>query len=74
MQRASAEDRLSLGVGKRLPVTLQSEAAECGLACLSMISSFLGYNIDLRTLRQRFSTSLKGTSLNDLIRIARALG
>ena len=33
-----------------LPVIRQTEAAECGLACLAMISSYHGHRIDLNTL------------------------
>src|SRR5262249_47155728 len=35
-------DRLALGLRKRLPVLLQTEAAECALACLAMIASYHG--------------------------------
>jgi ATP-binding cassette, subfamily B, bacterial CvaB/MchF/RaxB len=53
---------------------LQSEAAECGLACLAMLSSAYGLRIDLADLRQRFSISLKGADLAQLMRHAQALG
>ncbi|MEC5205318.1 ATP-binding cassette subfamily B protein RaxB [Vogesella perlucida] len=59
---------------RKLPVLLQSEAAECGLACLAMVASFHGYRSDLLTLRCRFSTSLKGMSLVDMVSIADTLG
>lgn len=52
---------------------LQSEASECGLACLAMIAGHHGYNIDLFSLRKKFSVSLKGLSLESLIRHAAAL-
>ncbi len=54
----------------KLQLILQTEAAECGLACLAMISYFYGYRVDLNSLRQRFSISLKGASLSSLINIA----
>ena len=42
---------LQLGLGfKRLPLVLQSEAAECGLACLAMIASWHGLKTDLPNL------------------------
>ena len=53
---------------------LQTEAAECGLACLAMLSSAHGLRIDLAELRQRFSISLKGADLGQLMRHAQALG
>jgi ATP-binding cassette, subfamily B, bacterial CvaB/MchF/RaxB len=52
----------------------QSEAAECGLACLAMVSGFHGLKTDMPTLRRRFSLSLKGTTLKTLMQIAEATG
>lgn len=67
-------DGLHLGFGpKRLPVILQTEAAECGLACLAMVAAHHGLCTDLPTLRRRFTLSLKGATLADLIRMAGAL-
>jgi ATP-binding cassette subfamily B protein RaxB len=64
-------DRLSLGIGSgRVPVVLQTEAAECGLACLAMVAAAHGHRADLPTLRRRFSVSLKGVTLNDMVRMA----
>jgi len=53
---------------------LQSEAAECGLACLAMIAGHHGLRIDLRELRRRFTVSLKGATLAQLMRHASELG
>jgi ATP-binding cassette, subfamily B, bacterial CvaB/MchF/RaxB len=52
---------------------LQSESAECGLACLAMLASAHGLRLDLSELRRRFSISLKGADLSQLIRHAEAL-
>ena len=52
---------------------LQTEAAECGLACLAMVGDAHGLRMDLSELRRRFSVSLKGTTLSTLIRHAQAL-
>jgi ATP-binding cassette subfamily B protein RaxB len=49
---------------------LQTEAAECGLACLAMVAAYHGHRSDLPTLRKRFSLSLKGATLADLVRMA----
>lgn len=54
----------------RVPVLLQSEAAECALACLAMVVAAHGHRTDLPTLRQRFSLSLKGATMADLVRMA----
>jgi ATP-binding cassette, subfamily B, bacterial CvaB/MchF/RaxB len=69
-----AFSRLSFGFGSKLPLILQTEAAECGLACLAMIAGFHGYSSDLASLRRRFPVSLKGVTLATLTRVASALG
>jgi ATP-binding cassette subfamily B protein RaxB len=63
-----------LRFGKTLPMVFQTEAAECGLACLAMVAAYHGLRIDLPTLRQRFSMSLRGATLAHLIRLADRLG
>jgi len=59
---------------KRVPVVLQSEAAECGLACMTMIAQYYSDKRDLNALRQTVSVSLRGTTLKDVMRIASDLG
>lgn len=59
---------------RQLPTLLQTEAAECGLACLCMVSSYWGHNIDLASMRRRFSVSLKGATLKGLMAMAQGLG
>jgi len=61
---------LHFGSARRLPVFLQTEAAECGLASLGMIACFHGHRIDLAGLRRRFTVSLKGSTLAYLIQAA----
>ena len=63
-------DALSTGFGKHMPVILQTEAAECGLACLAMVLSYHGVMTDLATLRQRHAISLKGITLATLVDLA----
>lgn len=57
----------------RLPMIFQTESAECGLACLGMISSFHGAETDLPALRRKFRVSSQGTTLRQLIEIASEL-
>jgi ATP-binding cassette subfamily B protein RaxB len=57
-------------VGRRTPLVLQTETAECGLACLAMIAGRYGHRVDLPALRQSYNLSLRGTTLHDLVRIA----
>jgi ATP-binding cassette, subfamily B, bacterial CvaB/MchF/RaxB len=61
---------LDVGGRSRLPKILQTEAAECGLACLAMIASYHGHRVDLNTLRRRHPVSLQGATLRGLIQIA----
>src|ERR1041385_452400 len=70
----SVWDQLNLGRRHRLPPILAAEAAECGLACMTMIARYYGHNVDLNGLRQRFSLSLAGASLRSLMGIADQLG
>jgi ATP-binding cassette, subfamily B, bacterial CvaB/MchF/RaxB len=65
---------LSLWPRSRVPMILQSEAAECGLACLAMIASYHGHETDLLTLRRRFELSSRGATLARLMEIAEQLG
>ena len=53
---------------------LQSEAAECGIACLAMIATFHGHALDLNDARHRFRISLKGTTLRNLVTFGRSIG
>jgi len=57
----------------KLPVVLQTEVAECGLTCLSMIAGYHGYDTDLHSLRRRFPVSLKGATLAHIIQVAERL-
>src|SRR5258706_1148972 len=61
---------LAFGTRQRLPVFLQTEAAECGLASLGMVAWFHGHRIDLAGLRRRFTVSLKGATLAYLMQAA----
>lgn len=65
---------LSLGLTKKLPVILQTEVAECGLACLAAVAGFYGFYTDLRALRSKYCLSLKGENLADIVRFADDMG
>ena len=70
----SATQRLNLGFGRRLPMLLQSEAAECGLVSLAMVAGWFGQHIGPTELKRRFGLSLTGASLKELVRIADEIG
>jgi ATP-binding cassette, subfamily B, bacterial CvaB/MchF/RaxB len=55
---------------RRLPIILQTEMAECGIACLAMVASYHGHEIDLNTLRRQYPISLRGTTLHGLMHTA----
>jgi ATP-binding cassette subfamily B protein RaxB len=63
-------NNIAFGFGPKLPLILQTEATECGLACLGMVAGYHKYRTDLRTLRGQFHISLKGATLSHLIQIA----
>jgi ATP-binding cassette, subfamily B, bacterial CvaB/MchF/RaxB len=58
----------------KVPVILQSEAPECGIACLAMVASFHGHRTDLSAMRLRLSPSLKGITLKHIAQIAETMG
>ncbi|WGE32276.1 peptidase domain-containing ABC transporter [Actinobacillus genomosp. 2] len=68
-------EQLNFNFFRKVPITLQTETAECGLACLSMI---LGYynrsNTHLFNLRRQYGVSSRGVNLQNLIDISRHLG
>ncbi len=66
--------QLDFGFSARVPVILQTEAAECGLASLAMVASFHGHKAELSELRRRFELSMKGATLANLIAFGRAMG
>lgn len=67
------KDKLNFRWFNRLPMIRQSQATECGLACLGMVANYHGHEIDMITLRRRFATSLKGATLADVIAMAQQL-
>jgi ATP-binding cassette, subfamily B, bacterial CvaB/MchF/RaxB len=58
---------------RQLPILLQTEGAECGLACIAMVASYWGHRIDIPSMRNRFSVSMKGVSLKGLMTMASGL-
>lgn len=55
---------------RKTPILRQSEAAECGLACVGMIASHYGHKFDMPSLRRRFSISMKGATLETIANVA----
>ncbi len=65
---------LQFGWTRRLPVMLQSEAAECSLVSLAMVAGFHGRHTDPAALRRAHGFSLKGATLRDVIAVADRIG
>jgi ATP-binding cassette subfamily B protein RaxB len=65
---------LNFGFSRRLPIVLQTEGAECGLACLTMLAVHFGHQTNLVELRRRFGVSGQGATLKHLVRIADQIG
>lgn len=59
---------------RRIRPVRQAEAAECGLASLTMVANWWGHDLDLGVLRRRFGVSSRGISLKQLMETADALG
>jgi ATP-binding cassette, subfamily B, bacterial CvaB/MchF/RaxB len=64
---------LNVSGRRSTPVIFQSEAAECGLACLAMIAAHYGLQTDLVSLRRAHAISLTGATLAQLMQIASRL-
>lgn len=71
---AAFRNPLQFGWSRKLPMLLQTEAAECSLACVAMIARYHGHDVDLASLRRRFPTSLKGAGLATVMGISSKLG
>jgi ATP-binding cassette, subfamily B, bacterial CvaB/MchF/RaxB len=58
---------------RRLTPMLQAEAAECGLASVAMVAAHYGHKVNVSGLRRLFPTSMRGTTLAELMAIASEL-
>ncbi len=70
---AMPQDWLNFRAKRHIPLVLQTEAAECGLACLAMIACYFKYETDMTRLRQRFAISAHGATLKQVMDIAAQL-
>ncbi|CED57963.1 putative bacteriocin secretion ABC transporter (plasmid) [Aliivibrio wodanis] len=68
-----AIDLISYSGKRNVPLIMQSEVSECGLACLAMISSFYGYKINLSSLRKKVTLDNNGINLKQLMNVANQL-
>jgi ATP-binding cassette subfamily B protein RaxB len=66
--------KLTFSWRKTTPTILQSEASECGLACLAMVANHFGHELSLRELRISMPASQQGMNLQEIIQNASTLG
>jgi ATP-binding cassette, subfamily B, bacterial CvaB/MchF/RaxB len=64
---------LAFSARKSVPIILQSEVAECGLASLAMIASYYGHKINLAALRKKILISSQGMTLRQIMEVAGGL-
>jgi ATP-binding cassette subfamily B protein len=62
------------GRSKRVPVVLQTSAADCGAACLTMILRHHGCTTTLREVRRQVGVSRDGSTALALIEVGRQYG
>lgn len=60
--------------GSNVKIIYQTEAAECGLACIAMVCDYYSLGLDITTLRAKYPFSLRGARLKDLVEICTDLG
>ncbi|GAB6260916.1 peptidase domain-containing ABC transporter [Photobacterium sp. R1] len=65
---------INLSIHRKLPIIQQSEVAECGLACIAMISSYYGNRMDLSYLRSHYATKFNGMNVQQLLDITEKIG
>ncbi|HEY6293067.1 MAG TPA: peptidase domain-containing ABC transporter [Terriglobia bacterium] len=59
---------------RKIPVILQGEISECGLACLAMVAAAWGLRADLAAFRSRVAAVPRGLSLRTLMHLAAGIG
>jgi len=67
-------ERLQFSSRRRVPLILQAEIAECGIASIAMVASYYGHHLNMHSIRNRCSANLKGTTLQQLIELGDGLG
>lgn len=59
---------------RKIPIVMQSEAGECGIACLTMIANYYGNHLLLRQMRNLLPASQQGLNLQQIIHYAHTIG
>ena len=53
-------ETINFKIRRNVPLILQAEIAECGLASIAMVACYYGHQLDMSAMRKRFSSNLKG--------------
>lgn len=59
-----------MSMKRKVTLVRQTEAADCGLACLSMISNYHGHQIDSGFLKRTYPVSIQGMTLTKMIKVS----
>ncbi|MFL0863820.1 peptidase domain-containing ABC transporter [Vibrio parahaemolyticus] len=70
---SEALDLLDFSSTYQTPLIMQTEMAECGLACIAMIATYHGHKLDVSYLRNIHTTSLDGMNLQQMLLLANNL-
>ncbi len=62
------------GTHRKIPMVMQNEIAECGLACLTMCFNWHGLEVNLHQLRSKYPCGQEGMSIADLSDICESEG
>ena len=65
-------NHLDFGSSK-LPVLMQTEVAECGLACLAMVASYHGFQTNMLSIRKNYPVGTRGITMKQISHIASGL-
>lgn len=63
-------DKLKFGFGKELPLILQTDPAESGLACLAMLVSYHHGEVNYAQIRHTIDISRRGVSIERMVELA----
>ncbi|MFZ3620568.1 peptidase domain-containing ABC transporter [Leclercia barmai] len=66
--------KVNFSLRRKVPVILQSESSECGIASLAMVCGYHGLEMDLFNFRNRFGSASQGATLLSLTRTAEQAG
>ena len=58
---------------RKVPIILQQEGAECGLACVAMVAGYYGKRILLHELRSTIGLSSRGATFADLLNVSKLI-